>query len=401
MQQALGVPAVGQARPHEHPALRAVPGRARGQRGAEAVQQRVAARAVGRAQPGDVRVEVDAGEVRRGRRAWSTVEVCRSAACLATTSARAQRRRGRAASRSAGPARAPWRTCDTAIVRSSAPGSAATGGSGAPRVAQLAVGVVLDDPQPVRARRVAASARRRSSGSVRPVGFWKVGISVQQPRRGAAPSRPPARPDRGPRRRRRRARAARRRARSTAAPRGRTAPRRAPRRRARAARRRRASAPAASRCVTSTSSGSVGRPRPPSRAAIAARSAGSPSVVEYCSVAGRGQRRRERLGQPARDRKLGGRQAAGERDDAGARGQREDVADGRALDAREACGRGRRGRRRGGDRGLEHGRTVPDPGGPPGVHGAAYPVRRRTSPQMEPNERPHAAPVQPPLSPPA
>ena len=63
---------------------------------------------------------------------------------------------------------------DSAIVRSSAPGSDATGGSGGARVAQLAVGVVLDDPQPA-ARGGGGERAPALGGSVRPVGFWKVG----------------------------------------------------------------------------------------------------------------------------------------------------------------------------------------------------------------------------------
>ena len=101
---------------------------------------------------------------------------------------------------------------------------------------------------------------------------------------------------------------------------------------------------------------------------------------------------------------LGRGETAGEGDDPAACGQREDLAYGGALDAREACGRGRRGRRRGGEptAGSSTDGPYPTPAGRRDCRAAPRScLRRRTSPQMEPNERPHAAPVQPPLSPPA
>ena len=55
------------------------------------------------------------------------------------------------------------------------------------------------------------------------------------------------------------------------------------------------------------------RPRPPSRAAIAARNAGSPSVVEYCSVAGEASAAANASASPARSKSSGaGRPPANE-----------------------------------------------------------------------------------------
>ena len=80
-----------------------------------------------------------------------------------------RRRAAGAAPRRAHPAdpqpreRRPWRACERASTRSSAPGQRGQRGHRLAAVAQLAVGVVLDQPQPARAR-ASTSASRRSSG---------------------------------------------------------------------------------------------------------------------------------------------------------------------------------------------------------------------------------------------
>ena len=402
-QQALGVPAVGRRAHTNIPPSGRCPGPARGSAAApRPVQQRVAARAVGRAQPGDVRVEVDAGEVRRGRR---LVDRGRAGPRPAwRPPARGAARRGRAASRSAGPARAPWRTWTPRSCgppRPAAPRRAAAGrpSSAARRRGRPRRSTARGARRWRRARAGARAAASARSGS----GRWG---SCTGAAGGAAPSRPAATgvPDRGPRRRRRRARAAHRRARSTAAPRGRTAPRRAPRHRARAAP---AAATSVSACWepvrTAARRPGGGKARATqSRAAIAARNAGSPSVVEYLQRRGRGQRGGERLGQPRAIEDSGaGRPPANETTPGRAVSARISRTGELWTPARRAAGGGGGAAGAVSSAGSSTGRTIPTPGGPPGVHGAAYPVRRRTSPQMEPNERPHAAPVQPPLSPPA
>ena len=73
------------------------------------------------------------------------------------------------------PGAASLLSVDSDSVRSSAPGSVAIARLRVAAVAQLAVGVVLDHPEAV-VRASAAIASRRSRGSVRPVGFWNVGI---------------------------------------------------------------------------------------------------------------------------------------------------------------------------------------------------------------------------------
>ena len=94
-QQRAGVPAVGQPRPHEHAAVGAVVGGAGRERGAEA---RRAARRGARRSSARSRSMWPARSVRASHRAaaaWSTVEECRSAACLAIVSDRSSIRGAR------------------------------------------------------------------------------------------------------------------------------------------------------------------------------------------------------------------------------------------------------------------------------------------------------------------
>ena len=165
--------------------------------------------AVGGAQPGDVGVEVDGAEPVRGG-GLVDGRVCRSAACLATTSAR----RSAAGARSQ-PMRRPGasdlgerRERDRRGPRRRA---AAPAAERLAAVAQLAVGVVLDEPQAEalggRGQRGAALERQRAAGRVverrdrveqlgrrsrRPRGD-RVGVqAVVVARRRARRARPPA-----------------------------------------------------------------------------------------------------------------------------------------------------------------------------------------------------------------
>ena len=105
--RSLGVPAVGQPRPHEHAAVGPVVGRARRQRGRRA--RRAARRGARRtrARRRAMWASRSTAASQRAAAAWSIVDECRSAACLATTSDAAQRRRASGSSRSAGPGRRP------------------------------------------------------------------------------------------------------------------------------------------------------------------------------------------------------------------------------------------------------------------------------------------------------
>ncbi len=175
VQQFRGVPALRQPRPDEHAALRAVPGAAGGQRGGQSVQQRVAAHhPVGVPDPGQVRVQVVVRQVAGGRRLVDgrAVQIER----LLDDDAGAARSGGRARSQpSRSPGASTLEKLPSRTVRSAACGSAATHGSDAPSNRSSPYGSSSTIHIPYRAA-ISATARRRSSGRVRPVGFWKVGI---------------------------------------------------------------------------------------------------------------------------------------------------------------------------------------------------------------------------------
>ena len=227
----------------------------------------------------------------RAAAAWSTVDECRSAACLAIVSGRSSIRGARTQ-----PIRRPgaaiFDSVEIASVRSPAPGSDAIAGQRLAAVAQLAVRVVLDQPQARRAR-----PPRPAPGGAPAAACGRSGCGTSGPCRAASAdarrsssssasgSRPSSSQGTGTRDRAAPAR-------STGAPRGRTAPRRARGRPARAAR----VAISVSACceplVISRSSASVGeaaRGQPLPRSPRAA-----PGRPRSSSTAARGRPRRRR-----------------------------------------------------------------------------------------------------------
>ena len=199
-EQHRGVPPLRQPRPDEHAAVRVVPGRAGGQRVAEARQQRVAARAVDRPQArrGARRCARGEHRARRPSGRWSR---CGGRRPAWRSSAPAAAPPARASSRSAGPGARTFESEETAMravlgareaarARGAARRRSAARRTGRPRAARA------------RARRRAPRARRGPRGrSCRPVGFWKVGHDVEQLRPVLGDER--ARRRRGPGRRRR------------------------------------------------------------------------------------------------------------------------------------------------------------------------------------------------------
>ena len=167
------VPAVGQPRPDEHPAVGMVERRARRQRVVEAAEQRVAAAAVLGADVGDVVVEAPVcSEIRAA--CWSTVRRVQVGRLLGDRQ-RPEQRLGRAQEadpQAGGEHLRQRRDGDRAVARfwmgarraRAARRRSAARRRGRPR-----------RPTGRARRRSARAAGAAAAGSVRPVGFWNVG----------------------------------------------------------------------------------------------------------------------------------------------------------------------------------------------------------------------------------
>ena len=121
LEQRRGVAAVGQPRPDEHAAVGVVVRRARRQRGRQPVDERVAARAVGGAQA-PMRASRSTVASQRAAAAWSTVDECRSAACLAIVSGRRSAARAPRTQPTRSPGAAIFDSVDSDSTRSSRAG---------------------------------------------------------------------------------------------------------------------------------------------------------------------------------------------------------------------------------------------------------------------------------------